>query len=94
MKYVPAQTNLFKRDVKLAQKQGRDIQLLEDVVSELAEGHPLPLKNRDHALIGEWSGYRECHIQPDWLLIYYLNKDILILTLVRTGTHSSLFHYS
>lgn len=57
----------------------------------LSRGEPLPEKNKDHTLSGNWSGYRECHIQPDWLLVYCIENDILILTLSRTGTHSDLF---
>lgn len=65
--------------------------LLEDIIYLLAAGHPLPEKNRDHALSGNWSGHRECHIQPDWLLLYIIEEDILVLTLIHTGTHSNLF---
>lgn len=65
--------------------------LLEDIVSALAMGETLPEKNMDHPLTGNWSGYRECHIQPDWLLIYRIDGNVLVLTLSRTGTHSDLF---
>ena len=58
---------------------------------ELTAGEPLPEKNRDHALTGDWVGHRECHIQPDWLLVYRVQNDVLVLTLTRTGTHSDLF---
>ena len=61
------------------------------VVALLAMGEPLPEKNRDHDLSGDWVGHRECHIQPDWLLIYRIEDDVLVLTLARTGTHSDLF---
>lgn len=73
-------------------KRGLDISLLEDIIAKLALGESLPEKNRDHALSGNWNGYRECHILPDWLLIYKLEDNILILTLARTGTHSNLFN--
>ncbi len=84
-------TAAFKRDYKLAIKRGLKISLLEDVVAALAMGEHLPEKNRDHALTGNWEGHRECHILPDWLLIYRIEGDLLILTLTRTGTHSELF---
>ena len=85
-------TSQFKKDYKLAMKRGLDISLLEDIIAKLALGESLPEKNRDHALSGNWNGYRECHILPDWLLIYKLEDNILILTLARTGTHSNLFN--
>ena len=85
-------TTQFRKDYKLAMKRGLRIALLEEVVERLAMGEPLPEKNRDHALSGNWNGYRECHILPDWLLIYKLEDNILILTLARTGTHSNLFN--
>ena len=84
-------TTKFKKDYKLAMKRGLKIELLEDVVSALAMGKPLPEKNKDHALSGNWAGHRECHILPDWLLIYRIENDVLVLTLARTGTHSNLF---
>lgn len=90
-KYTVKPTSQFKKDYKLAMKRGLDISLLEDIIAKLALGESLPEKNRDHALSGNWNGYRECHILPDWLLIYKLEDNILILTLARTGTHSNLF---
>ncbi len=90
-KYIVKLTSQFKKDYKLAMKRGLKIELLEDVVSALAMGKPLPEKNKDHALSGNWAGHRECHILPDWLLIYRIENDILVLTLARTGTHSNLF---
>lgn len=83
-------TRQFKRDYKLAMKRHLDVSLLDDVVLKLARREPLPPKNRDHALHNNWEGYRECHIQPDWLLVYQILEDRLVLTLVRTGTHSDL----
>lgn len=71
-------------------KRGLKIGLLEDVIAALAMGEPLPEKNKDHALTGNWAGYRECHILPDWLLLYRIEDDVLVLTLARTGTHSDL----
>ena len=72
-------------------KRGLKIKLLEDVIAALAMGETLPEKNKDHALTGNWVGHRECHIQPDWLLVYRIEDDVLVLTLSRTGTHSDLF---
>lgn len=91
-KYTVKPTSQFKKDYKLAMKRGLDISLLEDIIAKLALGESLPEKNRDHALSGNWNGYRECHIPPDWLLIYKLEDNVLILTLARTGTHSNLFN--
>ncbi len=91
-KYTVKPTSQFKKDYKLAMKRGLDISLLEDIIAKLALGESLPDKNRDHALSGNWNGYRECHILPDWLLIYKLEDNVLILTLARTGTHSNLFN--
>ena len=76
---------------KRAIKRGLKIELLEQVVALLAMGEPLPDKNRDHDLSGDWAGHRECHILPDWLLVYRIEDDVLVLTLARTGTHSDLF---
>lgn len=81
----------FKKDFKLVQKRGYDIGLFEEIVLILYNEKPLPPKNNDHALSGNYSGFRECHITPDWLLIYKVEKDILTLSLTRTGTHSELF---
>lgn len=72
-------------------KRGLKISLLEDVIAKLAMGETLPEKNKDHALSGDWIGFRECHVLPDWLLIYRIENDVLVLTLTRTGTHSDLF---
>lgn len=90
-KYTVKPTTQFKKDYKLAVKRGLDIKLLEDVITDLAMGIPLPEKNRDHALSGNWTGHRECHVLPDWLLIYRIDDNVLVLTLSRTGSHSDLF---
>ncbi len=90
-KYTVKITTQFRKDYKLAIRRGRKVELLDAVISALAMGEALPESNRDHALTGNWVGYRECHIQPDWLLVYRLDADILVLTLTRTGTHSDLF---
>ena len=84
-------SNQFKKDLKLASKRGYKLDLLDAVVTKLAAGESLPEKNRDHELIGDYAGFRECHIQPDWLLIYKIDNNELILFLSRTGTHSDLF---
>ena len=84
-------TNQFKKDYKSAIKRHLNIDLLDDIIRKLSSGETLPEKNRDHALTGNWSGHRACHIQPDWLLVYRIEDDVLVLTLARTGTHSDLF---
>ena len=89
--YKVVSSNLFKKDLKTARKRGLNISLLEDVVFKLARGETLPERNCDHLLQGEFAGYRECHIKPNWLLIYKYHNDDLILLLSRTGTHSDLF---
>lgn len=81
----------FKKDFKTVLKRGYDIKLLEEVIEMLIDNKPLPLKNKDHNLKGDYSGFRECHITPDWLLIYKIEENELILSLMRTGTHSDLF---
>lgn len=84
-------TTQFKKDYKLALKRHMDIELLDNIIRKLSCGEMLPEKNRDHALTGDWVGHRECHILPDWLLVYRIEDDVLVLTLARTGTHSDLF---
>ena len=91
MKYELVLTGKFKKGLKLARKRGLNIKLLDDIVEKLLNGIPLEEKHRDHELKGKYKGFRECHIQPDWLLIYLLENDVLTLTLVDTGTHSDLF---
>lgn len=84
-------TSKFKKDYKLAKKRHLDMQLLDDVIRKLSRGEQLEPQNNDHILTGNWSGYHECHIQPNWLLINKIDNNQLILTLTRTGTHSDLF---
>ena len=79
----------FRRDVKLAQKRGKDMAKLRELIGPLIEGDPLPQHYKDHSLGGDWKHHRDCHIEPDWLLIYKIYGDDLYL--VRTGTHSDLF---
>ncbi|MCH5209767.1 MAG: type II toxin-antitoxin system YafQ family toxin [Oscillospiraceae bacterium] len=86
-----AWTAKFKKDYKLAIKRGLNVELLDNAIRLLATGQPLPDEYNDHNLLGDWKGYRECHIQPDWLLIYRIEHGILVLSLQRTGTHSDLF---
>ncbi|SFU58356.1 type II toxin-antitoxin system YafQ family toxin [Butyrivibrio sp. INlla21] len=84
-------TSQFKKDYKLALKRHLDINLIDNIIRKLANGETLNTKFRDHELGGNWKGFRECHIQPDWLLIYRIDDDVVTLTLSRTGTHSDLF---
>ena len=91
MKLEIVWTNQFKRDYKLAIKRHLDIDLLDNIIRCLSNGEPLPEKHKDHALTGNWVGHRECHILPNWLLIYRIDGDDLVLTLARTGSHSDLF---
>ena len=83
-------SNQMRKDLKLAKKRGYRIELLSEVVNKLARGETLPAKYKDHSLSGKYADFRECHIQPDWLLIYRVEKDELMLFLFRTGTHSDL----
>lgn len=81
----------FKKDYKTIQKRGYDISELTNVIDMLKNEIPLPEEYRDHMLKGKYTGFHECHIKPDWLLIHEINEDIVTLTLTRTGTHSDLF---
>ncbi len=82
---------LFKKDYKRVIKRGYNAKLIEEIIQKLAKGEQLPEKNKDHPLSGNYSGCRECHITPDWLLIYEIDNGELVLYLTRTGTHSDLF---
>lgn len=84
-------TTQFKRDYKLAQKRHLDLNRLDDIIRTLASGNELPARNKDHELEGNWRGHRECHILPDWLLVYRIENNVLVLTLARTGSHSDIF---
>ena len=84
-------SNRFKKDLKLALKRGYQIGMLEEVVDKLAMQQPLEERYRDRLLTGDYGGFRECHITPDWLLVYQVRENELILFLSRTGTHSDLF---
>ena len=91
MKYEVQPTTKFKKDLKLCKSRGYDIELINQIIKKLANGEKLEEKNKDHDLHGNWEGDRECHILPDWLLVYKYIEDELILYLTRTGTHSDLF---
>ena len=91
MTYEIRRTSLFKKDYKAMVRRGAEIRLLHEVVDLLRQGLPLPERCRDHALSGNYANHRECHIKPDWLLIYYISGKVLVLTLTRTGSHSDLF---
>ena len=88
--YEVKPTSRFKKDLRLVAKRGYDISLITEVIKLLAKGQQLPAKYCDHALSGRWIGHRDCHITPDWVLIYKIEKKVLVLTLTRTGTHSDL----
>lgn len=84
-------SNQFKKDLRLAKKRGLRLELLSTVVNTLAAGNPLDARYRDHNLTGNYRGFRECHIEPDWLLVYRIEAEDLELFLFRTGSHSDLF---
>lgn len=92
MSYQLILTNKFKKGLKLAKRRGFDITQLEALVEKLLHGIPLDEKNKDNELKGKFKGFRECHIQPDWLLIYLIEDEVLTLTLIDTGTHADLFN--
>lgn len=85
-------SNRFKKDLKLAAKRGYNLTLLDKIINQLANRQKLASKHKDHELTGNYSGFRECHIQPDWLLVYRIEESDLMLFLFRIGTHSDLFH--
>ena len=91
MKYEIKFTNQFKKDLKQSKKQGKDTEKLFAIIEKLAMGEHLEAKYRDHTLSGNYKGCRECHIEPDWLLIYEIVNSTLVLVLFRTGSHSELF---
>ncbi|MEM1125680.1 MAG: type II toxin-antitoxin system YafQ family toxin [Bacteroidota bacterium] len=82
-------TTQFKKDVKRAKRRGKDLGTLKEVIEKLVTGEPLEARYRDHALSGPWRGTRDCHLEPDWLLLYQTSSEEIVL--VRTGTHSDLF---
>ena len=92
MQYELILTGKFKKSLKLAKRRGLNLELLDEVVTMLQKNISLEEKYRDHELKGKYQGFRECHIQPDWLLIYLKENDVLTLTLVDTGSHADLFN--
>ena len=91
MKYDIQFTTQFKKDLKLAKKQNKDLDKLFSVIEVLSRGETLPPQYRDHDLSGNYKGTRECHVEPDWLLVYEIQDNVLVLMLYRLGTHSELF---
>jgi len=90
LKYTPYYTNRIKRQLKALEKRGYDMSIFKEVVGMLLDGKPLPPKYRDHPLKGDKRGYRDCHILPDWVLIYKIDKGVLTLVLSETGSHSDI----
>jgi mRNA interferase YafQ len=88
---IPQETTRFRRDLRRMRRRGKDVQKLQAVVRLLVQEQPLAERHHDHPLVGDWAGYRDCHIEPDWLLLYKIDRDEETLTLVRTGTHADLF---
>ena len=84
-------TTAYKKSYKLMKKRGLDLTLLEEAIDLLRQGKQLDKRYQDHALSGNYAGFRECHIKPDWLLVYLIENDVLTLTLVDTGSHSDIF---
>ena len=84
-------TAQFRKDLRRIRRRGYDLSKLDRVLQSLLREEPLPAKHRDHALSGDYIGFRECHVEPDWLLVYAIDKGLLILTASRTGTHADLF---
>ena len=91
MKYEVKFTSQFKRDLKLATKQNKDLTKLFLVINDLSDGKALDARYHDHELSGNYRGVRECHIEPDWLLVYEIHDEVLVLMLYRLGSHSVLF---
>ena len=91
MKYDVIRTKKFRKELKKMLKRGADVSKLETVVGILASGEPLPPQYHDHALTGNLTGLRDCHIESDWLLLYTIQDNVLVLTLTRTGSHADLF---
>lgn len=89
--YKIVYTNRMKKDVRLMKKRGKDLKKLIHVLSLLADGSPLPISCKDHSLTGNRHDFRECHIEPDWFLMYQIHEDVLILSATATGTHADLF---
>lgn len=91
MRLTVTSTSRFRKEFRLAGRRGKNLDRLQSVVDMLSTGHPLPAKLRDHPLKGDMEGFRECHLEPDWLLVYRIGQEGRTLELARTGTHSDLF---
>jgi mRNA interferase YafQ len=91
MPLLPSYTKQFEKDLKLAIKRGKDPTKIKDVITKIVNQEPLPIKYRDHKLLGNYMGRRDCHIEPDWILIYKPDLDANRVIFERTGTHSDLF---
>lgn len=89
--YLAKFTSAYKKSYKLMRKRGFDVSLLDEVVETLMQGAALESRYRDHGLSGRFQGFRECHVKPDWLLVYLIEDDILTLTLIDTGSHADIF---
>ena len=89
--YTPVTTNKFDRDLRRVSRRGKDLSRIKAIMEILAAGEALPARNRDHALVGNYAARRECHIEPDWLLIYKLDIAVNEIIFERTGSHSDLF---
>ena len=92
MKYKIVVTNRFKKDIKLAKKRNLDLSYLKEVIDVLSRGDKLPSKYKDHALTGDYDNFRECHIKPNWLLLYLIDDNEIELLLFRTGSHSDIYN--
>lgn len=84
-------TTKFKRDLKLAKRRNKDLSALKEIMNQIVAEKPLDKKLKDHTLVGNWHGHRECHIEPDWLLIYKLLQTEKVVIFTRTGSHADLF---
>lgn len=89
--YQPFATNKFKKDLKRCNRQNKDMNKLKKIIDLLCHDKKLPIRNKDHFLSGNWANYRECHVEPDWLLIYQINTEDLLVELIRLGSHAELF---
>lgn len=89
--YKIVYTNRMKKDAKLMQKRGKDMRKLVNTLSLLASGNPMPAQYKDHSLTGNLHDFRECHVEPDWLLIYQIYEDLLVISATATGSHADLF---
>lgn len=90
--FGPRYTSQFKKDIHKLEGSGRyDIEKLKTIVRKILSGEPLDIRHRDHTLTGNWKGHRDCHIEPDWVLIYRIDKEAQTITFIRTGSHADIF---